>query len=151
MKKNSGFIEILLVLSENKATKKRKVLILSNFTVEECFEFLKMERKWLSLGHSGRRLPRPQAHPPALSRPTSQAEGDRSLWQMPEAGATQFWSWTQLSPLEPQHAGQQSSPAGEPAGCKPGDHPRKLGNQVSRRSGLCPLSPWPSSGPDSAV
>ena len=45
MKKNTGFIEILLILSENKTTKKRKVLILSNFTVEECFEFLKMERK----------------------------------------------------------------------------------------------------------
>ena len=45
MKKNTGFIEILLVLSENKTTKKRKVLILSNFTVEECFEFLKMESK----------------------------------------------------------------------------------------------------------
>ena len=30
---------------KNKTTKKRKVLILSTFTVEECFEFLKMERK----------------------------------------------------------------------------------------------------------
>ena len=64
MKKNTGFIEILLVLSENKTTKKRKVLILSNFTVEECFEFLKMERKWVSLDHSSRRLPPAPGPPP---------------------------------------------------------------------------------------
>ena len=63
MKKNTGFIEILLILSENKATKKRKVLILSNFTVEECFEFLKMERKWLSLGHFGAASPGPRPAP----------------------------------------------------------------------------------------
>lgn len=62
-----------------------------------------------SLGHSSG-LPPPLPAPTAHSRPGSHSERLSSPQQMPEADATQLWSWTQLPPTDPGMPDSREAP-----------------------------------------